>query len=234
MRTLLLTLFAVAAAAQTPDFTGIWSNPTPQVKYKSNINQFDPARFAPLKPGAEAIFYEPRTGDPRHDEPRAFCMPSGFPSGMLAPYPVQIVQTKDYVIMVHEFQRTTRIITLNKREHNPDLERSYYGDSIGRWDGDTLVIDTVNFKRWSLDDHYYDNPKEFRMHSEELHTIERLHRTNAKTIRYELTIDDPKIFTKPWSEEFIMTFHPEWEKIGLLEFVCQENNRCEGGKCQGN
>ena len=70
------------------------------------------------------------------------------------------------------------------------------------------------------------------MHTEALRTTERLRRTDADTISYEFTVDDPKIFTKPWSVQWEMKRHPEWDKIGLYEMVCNENNRCEGGKCR--
>src|SRR3972149_3926706 len=72
-----------------PDFSGFWDNPHPPGR-PAGITVFDASRMAPFKPGGEALFYEPRTGDPRHDEPRAFCMPSGFPSGVFGPYPVPI------------------------------------------------------------------------------------------------------------------------------------------------
>src|SRR6266581_2128688 len=78
---------------------------------------FDKAKMAPFAPGGEALFYEPRTGDPRHDEPRAFCMPSGFPSAFLGPYPIQIVQAPKYMVMVTEFMRVTRLIPLDGRPH---------------------------------------------------------------------------------------------------------------------
>ena len=69
------------------------------------------------------------------------------------------------------------------------------------------------------------------MHSEEFHTIERLRRVDMDTISYDFTVDDPKIFTKPWTVSWEMKRHPEWEKTGLYEMVCNENNRCAGGEC---
>ena len=214
-----------------PDFSGMWDNPKPaRGPMGGPATVFDRSRFPPLKAGGEP-FYEPRTGDARHDEPRAFCMPSGFPSAFLGPYPVQMVQNARYLVMTTEFMRVTRIIPLDGRPHQTDIEPTFYGDSVGRWDGDTLVIDTTHFKRWSLDDNYYTNPNEYRMHSDAFHTIERLRRTDAETIAYDFTVDDPKIFTASWTENWQFKRHPEWEKTGLYEMVCNENNRCPGGSC---
>ena len=75
-----------------PDFSGIWDNPK-EAGASGAATVFNRAKMSPFVPGGEALFYEPRTGDPRHDEPRAFCMPSGFPSAFLGPYPVQLIQT---------------------------------------------------------------------------------------------------------------------------------------------
>jgi hypothetical protein len=213
------------------DLSGFWSNPRGKASTGA-ATVFSKDKMAPFKPGGEALFYEPRTGDPFHDEPRAFCMPSGFPSGFFGPYPIQIVQSKEWLVMVTEFQRITRLIPLDGRPHRQGIEPTYFGDSVGHWEGDTLVIDSRNFKRWSLDDYYYTNPKEYRMHSEEFHTIERLRRTDKNTISYQFTVDDPKIFTQPWSEDLEMKLNPQWEKEGLFEFVCEENNRCPGGQCR--
>ena len=68
------------------------------------------------------------------------------------------------------------------------------------------------------------------MHSDALHTVERIRWKSKSALSYDLTIDDPKIFTKPWSQEFEVIAKPEWDKIGLFEYVC-DNNRCPGGKC---
>jgi hypothetical protein len=213
------------------DFSGMWDNPKePGARGAATV--FNKDKMAPFVPDGEALFYEPRTGDPRHDEPRAFCMPSGFPSAFLGPYPIQIIQTPQYLVMQTEFMNVTRIIPLDGRPHKTDIEPTFYGEPVGHWEGDTLVIEAKNYKRWSLDDWYYTNPKEYRMHTEALRTIERLRRTDLDTISYEFTVDDPKIFTRPWSVQWEMKRHPEWEKIGLYEMICNENNRCEGGKCK--
>ena len=218
-----------------PNFSGTyeWPKSIGGEQCKCSATIFDRKFFGPLKPGGEP-FFEPPTGDPHHDEPRDFCMPAGFPSGMLSAYPFQVFQSKDYLVLVHEFQRMTRIIPLDGRKHHEDLEPTYYGDPVGHWEGDTLVIETTNFKRWSLDDNFYNNPKESRMHSDALRTVERIRWKDKDKLSYNLTIDDPKIFAAPWSQEFQVKARPDWEATGLLEYVCQENNRCPGGKCQGN
>lgn len=214
-----------------PDFTGMWDNPKePGARGAATV--FDRAKMSSFVPGGEALFHEPRTGDPRHDEPRAFCMPSGFPSAFLGPYPVQIIQTPQHLVMSTEFMNVTRIIPLDGRAHKADIEPTFYGEPVGHWDGDTLVVESRNYKRWSLDDWYYQNPKEYRMHTEALRTVERLRRVDATTIAYQFTVDDPKIFSAPWTVNWEMTRHPEWDKTGLYEMVCNENNRCEGGNCR--
>ncbi len=219
-----------------PDFTGTyeWPKYLPgQERGKSSATTFDRKNFAPFKQGGEP-FIEPRTGDARHDEPRDFCMPAGFPAGMLSGNAMQFFQTKGYLVMVHEFQRMTRIIPLDGRPHREGLEPMFYGDPVGHWEGDTLVVVTKNFKRWQIDDYFYTNPKEYRMHSDALVTTERITFKDKETIQYVLTMDDPKIFEKPWSQEFEIHAKPEWDKVGLFEYICEENNRCPGGKCQGN
>lgn len=216
-----------------PDFSGFWSQPRHAESRGGGATTFTKEKMPAFVPGGEALFYKPRTGDPYLDEPRAFCMPSGFPSAYFGPYPVQIVQNDDWLVMVTEFERATRLIPLDGRPHREGIEPTYYGDAVGHWEGDTLVIDSRNFKPWTLDDHYYVNPDEYRMHSDAFRTIERLRRVDTDTLSYEFTVEDPKIFTESWTEELQLTFHPEWEKIGLYEFVCQENNRCPGGDCSG-
>ena len=243
--TLVLVLIFVvlmAAAAQQakavprtaegkPDFSGFWERPkAPGSTAPATV--FDRDKMAPFVPGGEALFYEPRTGDPRHDEPRAFCLPSGFPSAFLGPYPIQMIQTPKYLVMATEFMNVTRIIPLDGRAHKTDIEPTFYGEPIGHWEGDTLVVVAKNYKRWSLDDWYYQNPKEYRMHTEALVTTERFRRLDADTIAYQFTVDDPKIFTRPWSVDWVMTRRPDWDQAGLFEMVCNENNRCEGGNCR--
>ena len=243
-QTLILLIFSLSAFSETPagiprtadgkpDFSGTYQWPTylpGQEHGRSSATTFDRKNFAPLKPDGEA-FLEPRTGEPRHDEPRDFCLPAGFPAGMLSANAMQFFQNKNYLTIVHEFQRSSRVIPLDGRAHRAEIEPTYYGDPVGHWEGDTLVVESTNFKRWGIDDYFYTNKNEYRMHSDALKTTERLTWKDKNTISYSLTMDDPKTFTKPWSQEFQILAKPDWDKMGLFEYVCEENNRCPGGKC---
>jgi len=124
-------------------------------------------------------------------DPTSRCILPGVPRVNNSPYPFQIMQLPDRVIFVYEYMHNFRVIYTDGRGHRPHWEPSLMGDSVGRWDGDTLVIDTVNLtdRTW-LDDHG-------NRHSEALHVIERWRRMSADELWYEATIDDPKFYTRP-------------------------------------
>jgi hypothetical protein len=121
----------------------------------------------------------------------------------------QIVQTADTVMIMVEMVHDVRVIRMNG-EHAPQSVRKWLGDSIGRWEGDTLVVDTTNFN----------GRTRFRGSSENLHVIERFRRVDANTILYRATIDDPATFTKPWTMEypFVASQGP------IFEYACHEGN----------
>jgi len=121
----------------------------------------------------------------------------------------QIVETPDTVMILVEMVHDVRVVRMNS-EHEPPVMRKWLGDSIGHWDGDTLVVDTTNFS-----DH-----TRFRGASENLHVIERFTRVDANTILYRVTLDDPKAWTKQWTMEypFVATPGP------IFEYACHEGN----------
>jgi len=214
-----------------PDFSGIYTPPSTVNATGPRGNLiFNERNIAPVRPGAEDLLYVPRTGNAQIDEPRAMCLPSGFPSGMLYILPIQFIQNENYLVIIPELQRAARIIPTDGRPHREVLEPTYYGDSVGRWDGDTLIIDSVNFKRWILDDYHYTDPTRSRWHSDAMTTEERLRR-EGNILHYQITIDDPEIFERPWSQDFELTLRPDWEQLGLLEYTCEAYNRCAGGEC---
>jgi hypothetical protein len=121
----------------------------------------------------------------------------------------QIVQTPGYVMILSEMIHDARVIRMNAK-HAPPSVRQWQGDSIGSWEGDTLVIDTTNFR----------SPGAFSGSSENLHVVERLSRSGADTLLYRATIDDPATFTKPWTIEY--PFAATTDQI--FEFACHEGN----------
>jgi hypothetical protein len=122
----------------------------------------------------------------------------------------QIVQTRDYVAIDVEMIHDVRIIPLDGRPHLPSSIRRWLGDSVGHWDGDTLVVDTTNFT---------DNTH-FRGADQNLHVIERFTRTGENALQYRFTVDDPTAFTKPWTGEIVMSHAPG----PIYEYACHEAN----------
>ena len=122
----------------------------------------------------------------------------------------QILQTPGYVAILHEMIHDARIIPLDKRPHIGPNIRQWFGDSRGRWEGDTLVVDTLNFTNKAI----------YRGSTQGLHLIERFTRINKDTVRYEFTIDDPTTFTKTWTAAIPMTNTDEQ----IYEYACHEGN----------
>jgi hypothetical protein len=123
---------------------------------------------------------------------------------------VQIIQTPDYVVVFHEMIHEARIIPLDGRGHLPENIRQWLGDSRGRWEGDTLVVDTTNFIDMTSS----------RRSSDRLHLVERFTRIDAGTLDYEVTLDDPSTFTRPWTAVLPM---PKTEGT-IFEYACHEGN----------
>jgi len=169
----------------------------------------------PMQPWARAIFSYRQENQL---EPHTRCKPSGGPRQFLTPYGLEIVEIPDLqqiFLMDLGGPHTYRNIYMDGRPHPKELTASYYGHSTGRWDGDTLVIDTVglNEKFW-LD-------RQGSPHTDRLHMTEKLTRTDYNTIKYQVTIDDPGAYTKPWTSGFDLRWTTNSE---LFEYVCQDNN----------
>jgi hypothetical protein len=120
------------------------------------------------------------------------------------------VQGEGYVVIVSEMIHDARIIPTDGRPHVPSGVRLYTGDSRGRWDGNTLVVDTTNFT----------DKTRYRGSSPNLHLVERFTRTGADTILYEFTVDDPASFTKPWTAQVPLRKSPDQ----IFEYACHEGN----------
>jgi hypothetical protein len=147
-------------------------------------------------------------------DPTLSCFPPGVPRIMLMPFPVQIVQMRNEIVMIFEYDHFVRQIYMNRREHPKNLDSTWMGDSIGSWDGDTLVVDTtgLNDKTW-LD-------QAGHPHSSALHVVERLRRAGPDTLVDDITVDDTRAYTKSWGGRQTFVLKPSWR---LSEYVCADN-----------
>jgi hypothetical protein len=133
---------------------------------------------------------------------------------ILGLFPQQIVQTPKQIVMLYEYMNVFRVIPLNAK-HPDDLIPAYMGNSVGHWEGDTLVVEVTGFndKTWLSGTGTF--------HSEELHITERFTRVDKDQINYDVTMEDPKVLTKPWTLHSTLMLR---EGTRLQEYVCAENN----------
>jgi hypothetical protein len=194
-----------------PDLSGAWQ---PNA-IRENVNLVATGVKVPFQPWAEKVYQQHRDNISR-DDPEARCLPPGVPRMTTTPYPFRIMQTPGLTLIVYEGgAHVWRQIFTDGRPHSADPNPTWLGESIGHWEGDTLVVDTIGFngKTW-LD--------EEGLHTtESLHVIEKFRRTDFGHLETENTVDDPKAYTKPWS----FTTHPSMLKGELMEYICQENNK---------
>jgi hypothetical protein len=184
-----------------PDLSGVWWQP----------RTVDPGKPEFL-PAALAIQKQRRDANGK-DSPQAHCLPSGpLRNGPLW----EFVQSKDFLVYISDDESPGfHQVYLDGRAHPADPNPQWYGNSIGHWDGDTLVVDRVGFDpRVWLD-------IESHPHSDKLHIIERYHRPDQGHLEIEITVDDPGVLAKPWTQKRVAELANE----EIFEFICTENNR---------
>jgi hypothetical protein len=212
----------------TPDISGLYQANAGGANYglESKPGQF-------LVPGSRGVVVDPPDGllpyrdwaraeqidrtlpQRGYDDPTAHCfVAAGPPRVHYVPSPFQIIQTSGYVVMLFE-RMSWRIIPLDGREHIPDAIRLWNGDSVGRWEGDTLVVDTRNMNGKTWLNEYGD----VTSHAQSI--VERYTPTSADSIHYQATVSDPIVFTSPWTIE--MDFNRNDDEI--LEVACHEDNQ---------
>ena len=214
-----------------PDFTGIW-----QAMNTANWDlQAHAARHGPVVALGAAfsvpagigvvegneIPYLPAAAAKKQDneenwlarDPEIKCYLPGVPRMMYMPYAIQIVQGQDTILMASEFASASRTIRMNSKEKSPT--DSWMGWSIGRWEGDTLVIDVTD----QNDQTWFDRAGNF--HSEELRVIERYTFADRNTINYEATMEDAKVFSRPWKISLPLYRHLE-KNAQVMEYKCVE------------
>jgi hypothetical protein len=196
------------------DFSGVWQTRG----FQRRVQPMDGTE-TPWLPWTKEAFDKreaaEKAGSPLYD-PTAACLPSGVPRIIAAPYPIEIIHTPTKVVILHEVQHLFRIIHLDKKEHPKKLTPSFFGHSIGHWEGDTLVVDTIGLNDMTQID------EAGTQHSDALHVVERIRKVDANTLEDIFTIEDPKAFTKPWTARRLFSPKPG---LRFMEYVCEENNR---------
>jgi hypothetical protein len=195
-----------------PDFNGVWERPYVPDMEKDGRGQKG-AGPLPFTPEYAKIFKE---YDPSNFDYTGHCLPQGTTRSMNSPFPIRLVQTNDILAILYEAWNVFEIVHLDgkTRANNPDP--LWFGHPVGSWDGDTLVIDNSGFNdKTNLDT--VGHP-----HSEALHTVERFTHADGQHIQYEITVEDPKAFTRPWKNVRTFTLRPDWE---VMEYSCEENNK---------
>jgi hypothetical protein len=200
------------AAQSRPDLSGLWDG----VGNSSNLVQAMKAQGKDIPFTAHGADRLKKVDMAQN--PNGFCLPPGPSRAITGPSPFQIVQHQDAVAILFENHFMYRLIYTDGTKHPEDLQEypTFMGHSIGRWQGDTLVVDTagMNDKTW-LDSNGME-------HSDKLHLTERFQKTGPDSIKYSVTYDDPVFFTKSW------TFDLNLKRVKdtrILEYVCQENER---------
>ena len=195
-----------------PDLNGVWERPFVPDMTKSFKNQQGPATL-PFRPEAAEAF---KNYDPAKFDYTGHCLPQGLTRSMNSPFPMEIFQTAKRVAFLYEAWNVFHVAPTDGRDHPKNLDATWMGDSVGHYEGDTLVVDTIGFnEKTRLDT--IGHP-----HSDALHVVERFTRTDAQHIGYEITIQDPKTFTQPWKNTRTFTLRPDWE---IMEYSCEENNK---------
>ena len=231
LTTAFIAVAAIAPRAQSgtiprtsdgkPDLSGTWQS--------GGVSLLgDPATRKPGTPApAPAAKREPPSFQPwasqrnakltMVDDPIAHCLLPGVPRIITMPMPLEIVQTKDKIVILYEAFRAYRIIPIRDTlTHPDDIVPTWMGDSVGKWEGDTLVVDVIGFndRTWLTG-----TPS---VHSEALHVVERYRRTPEGTIEYEAVVEDPKALTKPWVTGATLRTPPN---ARVEEYECLENNQ---------
>lgn len=213
---------AAPATAATPDLSGLWSRLRDGAVargYESYVLDFGKSD-SPMTPWAaakykitSALYHGP---DPNTvlSDPVFQCFPPGVPRIYLYNFPMQIVQIPGQVLMLFEYDHFIRRIYTDGRPHDAEQGPLWMGDSIGKWEGDTLVVDTTNFNDKTLID------RVGRPHSGALHLVERIRRIDPNTMEVAFTVDDPKAYTKPWGTKLIFELKPTWK---VMEQICEDN-----------
>lgn len=209
-----------ASSSEPPDLSGVWMRDAPPATAMQywiyELNEEEP----PMTEWGEAQFKAAKSSFGAHSYPLEEtndpvlrgCFPPGVPRVYMHPFPFQFIQTSGEIVMLFEVDSLRREIYTDGRAHDAELVPLWMGDSVGRWEGDTLVVDTVNFNDRTWID------RVGHPHSDQLHVIERFRRTDHEHLVDDITIEDPKAYTKPWTAHLEFRLKP-WK---LTEQFCED------------
>jgi len=193
-----------------PDLTGVWG----QMGFgggDDGLADLEDA-YAPAARAQQEKLVE-------SDDPLFRCMPYGVPRSILSsPWPFQIVHRTGMMVVMTEYYHAFRLIPTDGSGHPPDVLPTYFGDSVGRWDGDTLVVDIIGFngKTWLADARDRPRPtsRGIWLHSDALHVTERWRLADADTLEYQAVVEDSKMLTRPWTSPVKTLKRQPFGKIG--------------------
>ena len=227
------SLLALAAAAQSkpvprmangkPDLSGVWDHPR-----VADVSKDYDGRCAGATPGCSSkgakdidstltAYGKTENAKPKFDY-GVHCLPWGYVRSWGTPYPAEIFQRPEKMAILFEQNNMFHVVPTDGRDHPKQLYPSWLGDSVGHWEGDTLVVDTLGFNGQT----WLDTEPE-RLTSDALHVVERFSRPDFDHIRYEVTVSDPKMYTKPWTNTRVFVLMKPGQE--LLEYSCEENNK---------
>ena len=196
-----------------PDMSGVWNPPyVGDVTKSGNGQTGEPELPFTARGLAEWNAYDAA----KDGDYTGSCLPFGLMRNMNAPHPIQLIQNDNYIAYLFEQSSWFHAVPTDGRPHPKNIDQTWHGNSVGHWEDDTLVIDTIGFNGKTRMD-TIGHPA-----SDRLHIIERLQRIDAGHIAYELTYDDKLYYTRPWKNSRIFTLRPDWE---IMEYACEENNK---------
>ena len=195
-----------------PDITGLWEITG---QYIVNLASDLKPGAVPFQPWAEEL-WKKRQETESKDDPTGWCVPGGVPRSDAVPYPFKIISTPGMIVILYEAVQSYRQIFVDGRALPKNPNPAWLGYSVGHYEPDALVVDSSGF----VEDSWLDNGG--RPATEMLHVVERFHRKDFGHMDIEVTIDDPKAYTKPWSVTLPLRLMPDTE---LLEYICSENNK---------
>jgi hypothetical protein len=207
-----LTAPAPRTSDGKPELAGLW-RPSPGLT--GDIARNLKPGEVPFQPWAETLYKQRRANNSK-DDPTANCIVGGVPRSDLVGYPFKILQVPGMVVILYEAVHAYRQIFTDGRAMPKDPNPTWFGYSVGRWEGDTFVVQTAGFN----DKGWLDNAG--KPATEQLRVTERFIRKDFGNMDIQITIDDPKAYTKPWTVTQPLAFQADTE---LLEYICNENNK---------